>query len=108
MTPNTVPISPEHFNMVNARVTAHIRQKLKAMEMDVIDVELHNSSLTKTLRVYLTVRRTAHLKALFLAEQIIGEEIERQFSFRPHACYWRYLPDTPAIPVSQLDVCQEA
>ena len=86
-------ISQELFNAVNADVSTFIKKKLKGMEIEVTDLELHNSSATKTLRVYLTLKRTTNLKALFLAEQIIAKEIEKQFLFRPHAFYWRYLPE---------------
>lgn len=92
MTSNPTTISPEFFNTVNANVSSHIRRKLQAMEIDVVDIELHNSSQTKTFRVYLTLKRTASLKALCVAEQILVKEIERQFQFRPHAFYWRYCP----------------
>jgi hypothetical protein len=89
-------ISAEFFNSINARVSSHIRKKLHAMQIEVVDLELHNSSLTKTFRVYLTVKRSANLKTLSLAEQMICQDIERQFAFRPHACYWRYPPDSIA------------
>ncbi len=96
-TPTTVlnpsTISHDFFNMVNADVSRYIRTKLQAMGMELIDLELHNSSLTKTLRVYLTLKRAANLKALHLAEKILMQEIEQKFFFRPHAFYWRYLPD---------------
>lgn len=85
-------ISQELFNAVNADVSAFIKNKLKIMEIEVTDLELHNSSSTKTFRVYLTLKRTTNLKALFLAEQIIAKEVEKQFLFHPHAFYWRYLP----------------
>lgn len=86
-------ISPELFKVVNADVSAFIKKKLKSMEIEVTDLELHNSSLTKTFRVYLTLKRTTNLKALFLAEQILAKEIEKQFLFHPHAFYWRYRPE---------------
>lgn len=60
------------------------------MDFEVVDLDLHNSSLTKTFRVYLTIKRAVNLKTLHLAEQILIEEIERKFAFRPHAFYWRY------------------
>ena len=86
-------ISQELFNAINADVSTFIKKKLKGMEIEVTDLELHNSSSTKTLRVYLTLKRTTNLKALFLAEQIVTKEIEKQFLFHPHAFYWRYLPE---------------
>lgn len=94
MSTNPSTISPELFKTINADVSAFIRQRLLAMQVEVGDLELHNSSLTRTLRVYLTVKRTANLKALHLAEQIIMSEVARKFLFRPHAFYWRYVPDT--------------
>ncbi len=102
MTSNPTTISPEFFNAVNANVSSHIRKKLQAMEIEVVDLELHNSSLTKTFRVYLTLKRTANLKALCVAEQILTKEIERQFLFRPHAFYWRYCPDAPGVEKEQV------
>ena len=86
-------ISPELFKAVNAEVSTFIKKKLKNMEIEVTDLELHNSSLTKTFRVYITLKRTTNLKALFLAEQIIDKEMEKQFQFHPHAFYWRYRPE---------------
>ncbi len=95
-TPTTVinpsVISHDFFCMVNADVSRHIRDKLHAMDMELIDLELHNSSMTKTFRVYLTLRRPVNLKALHLAEKILMQEIEQKFFFRPHAFYWRYAP----------------
>ncbi len=91
--PNTHSVSQDLFNTVCKDVSAYIRKKLQGMEIDVSDLELHNSSLTKTLRVYVTVSRTNNLKALYLAEHMICEELLHQFAFRPHAFYWRYLPD---------------
>ena len=89
-------LSPELFNAVRKDVAKHIKKKLLGMEMDVTDMELHNSSLTKTLRVYVTLSRTTNLKALYLAEQMIGKELQAEFSMRPHAFYWRYLPEDKA------------
>jgi hypothetical protein len=68
-------------------------------------MELHNSSLTKTLRVYVTLSRTTNLKALYLAEHMICKELQQEFGLQPHAFYWRYLPeektkDDPATPPS--------
>lgn len=93
MTSNPSTISPELFKTINADVSAYIRNKLHAMNIEVVELELHNSSLTKTLRVYLSLKRSANLKALALAEQILIGEIMRKFSFRPHAFYWRHAPD---------------
>jgi hypothetical protein len=90
-------ISHEFFHMVNADVSRHIRTKLQAMDMELIDLELHNSSMTKTLRVYLTLKRAANLKALHLAEKILVQEIEQKFFFRPHAFYWRYAPSDSLV-----------
>jgi|GEM_PF-1862466 len=94
MTSNPSTISPELFKIINADVSEYIRKKLLAMNIEVVDLELHNSSLTKTLRVYLSLKRSANLKALALAEQILIDEITRRFSFRPHAFYWRHAPET--------------
>jgi hypothetical protein len=91
--PNSIPLSPQLFSTISKDVSGYIRKKLQGMEIDVTDLELHNSSLTKTLRVYVTVSRTNNLKALYLAEKMICDEIEHQFSLRPHAFYWRYLPE---------------
>ena len=95
-TPTTIVnpsvITHDFFQLVNARVSEHIRDKLRAMDMEVIDLELHNSSTTKTFRVYLTLKRPVNLKALHLAEKILMQEIEQKFSFRPHVFYWRYAP----------------
>jgi hypothetical protein len=86
-------ITPELFNAVNAELSRFIKEKLKVMQFDVTDLELHNSSLTKTVRAYITVKRTTNLKALSLAEQILVKEIEAHFRFRFHAFYWRYLAE---------------
>ena len=51
MTSNPSTISPELFKIINADVSEYIRKKLLAMNIEVVDLELHNSSLTKTLRV---------------------------------------------------------
>jgi hypothetical protein len=91
---NTTIISPQLFSTISKDVSGYIKKKLHGMEIDVTDLELHNSSLTKTLRVYVTVSRTNNLKALYLAEKMICDELEHQFSLRPHAFYWRYLPET--------------
>lgn len=93
--PTTITISPELFKTVNSDVSIHIKKKLRAMDIDLTGLELHNSSLTKTFRVYLTVARAVNLKTLYMAEQIVCQEIEKQFAFRPHAFYWCYRPDLP-------------
>ena len=95
MITNPTTISPEFFKTVNSDVSCHIKKKLRAMDIDVTELELHNSSLTRTFRVYLTVARAVNLKTLYVAEQIVCQEIEKQFSFRPHAFYWSYRPETP-------------
>jgi hypothetical protein len=86
-------LSPELYNTVRRDVARHIKKKLSGMEIDVTDMELHNSSLTKTLRVYVTLSRTTNLKALYLAENMICKELQQEFSMQPHAFYWRYLPE---------------
>ena len=90
---NAKVLSPELFHTVRKDVAKHIKKKLKGMEIDVTDMELHNSSLTKTLRVYVTLSRTTNLKALYLAEHMICKELEHEFTFKPDAFYWRYLPE---------------
>ncbi len=99
---NSTVLSPELFNKISKDMSAYIRKKLLGMEIDATDLELHNSSLTKTLRVYVTVSRTNNLKALHLAEHMICEELQHQFAMRPHAFYWRYQPEHKAAtePVS--------
>jgi CHAD domain-containing protein len=87
------PISPELFNTVRKDVARYIKKKLKGMEIDVTDMELHNSSLTKTIRVYATLGRTTNLKALCLAEQMVTKELQHEFRLQVHAFYWRYLPE---------------
>ena len=86
-------ISHDFFNTVNSDVSSHIKKKLRAMDVEVTALELHNSSLTKTFRVYLTTARAVNLKTLYMAEQIVCQEIEKHFSFRPHAFYWCYRPN---------------
>ena len=86
-------ISPELFNTVRKDVASYIKKKLKGMEIDVTDLELHNSSLTKTIRVYATLSRTTNLKALYLAEQMVMKELQQEFRLQVHAFYWRYLPE---------------
>ncbi len=86
-------ISPELFNTVRKDVARYIKKKLKGMEIDVTDMELHNSSLTKTIRVYATLSRTTNLKALYLAEQMVTKELQQEFRLQVHAFYWRYLPE---------------
>ena len=90
--PNVKALSPELFNTVRKDVARYIKKKLKSMEIEVTDLELHNSSLTHTLRVYVTVARTTNLKALYLAEQMVCKELNQEFRVQLHACYWRYLP----------------
>ena len=86
-------ISAELFNTVRKDVASYIKKKLKGMEIEVTDMELHNSSLTKTIRVYATLSRTTNLKALYLAEQIVAKELQQEFRLQVHAFYWRYLPE---------------
>jgi ribosome maturation factor RimP len=86
-------LSAELFNAVKRDVSKHIKKKLRGMEIDVTDMELHNSSQTKTLRVYVTLSRTTNLKALYLAESMICKELQAEFAMQPHAFYWRYLPE---------------
>jgi hypothetical protein len=98
-------LSPELFNTVRKDVSRYIKKKLKGMEIDVTDMDLHNSSQTKTLRVYATLSRTTNLKALYLAEQMVSKELLQEFSVQIHAFYWRYLPeektgDEPVAPPS--------
>jgi ribosome maturation factor RimP len=90
--PNAKFLSPELFKAVKRDVAKHIKKKLLGMEIDVTDLELHNSSQTKTLRVYVTLSRTTNLKALYLAESMVCKELQGEFSMQPHAFYWRYLP----------------
>lgn len=90
-------LSSELFNTIQKDVSSHVRKKLCGMEIDVTDLELHNSSLTRTLRIYVTVSRTNNLKALYLAERMICDELQQQFALRPHAFYWRYLPETKLV-----------
>ncbi len=86
-------LSPELFKAVKRDVAKHIKKKLRGMEIDVTDMELHNSTQTKTLRVYVTLSRTTNLKALYLAESMICKELQDEFEMQPHAFYWRYLPE---------------
>ena len=86
-------ISPELFTSISKDVSRYIKKKLKGMEIDVTDMELHNSSQTRTLRVYATLGRTTNLKALYLAEQIVSKELLMEFHVQVHAFYWRYLPE---------------
>jgi hypothetical protein len=87
---NTV-ITQEFFSSISAELSTFIKERLKFMQLDVTDLELHNSSSTKTVRAYVTLKRTTNLKALSLAEQTIIKEIEDRFNFTPYAIYWRYL-----------------
>ena len=91
--PLAMAISPELFNTVRKDVAKYIKKKLKGMEIDVTDMELHNSSQTRTLRVYATLGRTTNLKALYLAEQMVSKELMQEFRVQIHAFYWRYLPE---------------
>ena len=86
-------LSPELFATVRRDVSRYIKKKLKGMEIDVTDMELHNSTQTRTLRVYVTLSRTTNIKALYLAENMVGEQLQQVFGIRPHAFYWRYLPE---------------
>lgn len=86
-------VSPALFNTVNRDMSRHIKKKLRGMEMDVAHIELHNSSQTRTLRVYVTLTRTTNLKALYMAESMICKELQAEFAMQPHAFYWRYLPE---------------
>lgn len=90
-------LSPALFKAVSGDMAAHIKEKLRAMEMDVAAMELHNSSQTRTLRVYVTLTRTTNLKALHLAEATICKQLQAEFSMQPHAFYWRYLPPERAV-----------
>jgi hypothetical protein len=90
-------ISPELFNTVRKDVSRYIKKKLKGMEIDVTDMELHNSSLTRTIRVYATLSRTTNLKALYLAEQMVTKELLQEFRLEVHAFYWRYLPEEKTV-----------
>lgn len=89
-------LSPELFNTVRKDVSRYIKKKLRGMEIEVSDMELHNSSLTRTLRVYATLGRTTNLKALYLAEQMVCKELKHEFGVQLHAFYWRYLPGEKA------------
>jgi len=86
-------LSPDVFNAVRKDVSRYIKKKLKGMEIDVTDMDLHNSSQTRTLRVYATLSRTTNLKALYLAEQMVTKELLQEFRVQIHAFYWRYLPE---------------
>lgn len=88
---SSTAITPELFNTIRSELSLFIKGRLKYMQIDVTDLELHNSSLTKTIRAYVTVKRTTNLKALSLAEQIIVKETEQHFRIHVHAFYWRYL-----------------
>jgi ribosome maturation factor RimP len=83
-------ITQDVFATLGAELSAFIKERLKYMQLDFTDVELHNSSTTKTVRAYITLKRTTNLKALTLAEQTIIKEIEEKFQFHPYAFYWRY------------------
>lgn len=87
------------YNTVRKEVMLHIRHKLRSMEFDVSALELHHSSSTKTLRVYVTVSRTNNLKALYLAETILCKELQAKFGLQPDAFYWRYCGEHKAAQV---------
>lgn len=87
--PNT-SITQDLFASLSAELSTFIKERLRFMQLDVTDLELHNSSSTKTVRAYITLKRTTNLKALTLAEQTIIKEIEEKFQFHPYAFYWRY------------------
>lgn len=97
-------LTPELFQAVSRDMSRHIKKKLRGMEIDVADMELHNSSQTRTLRAYVTLTRTTNLKALYLAESMICKELIEEFGMHPHAFYWRYLPeekaDAAALPAA--------
>ncbi len=93
---NAKAVSPDVFNKIRKEVAKYIKRKLVAMEMDVSAMELHNSSSTNTLRVYVTVSRTHNLKALYLAETMVCKELVQEFGMRPDAFYWRYHPEQKA------------
>jgi ribosome maturation factor RimP len=100
-------LSSEVFLAVRKDMSKYIKKKLKSMEIDVTDMDLHNSSQTRTLRVYATLSRTTNLKALYLAEQMVSKELMQEFRVQVHAFYWRYLPedktaDEPAAPPPAL------
>ncbi|HEU4776908.1 MAG TPA: hypothetical protein VFS95_08780 [Telluria sp.] len=90
-------LSPDVFNAVRKDVSRYIKKKLKGMEIDVTDMDLHNSSQTRTLRVYATLSRTTNLKALYLAEQMVTKELLQEFRVQVHAFYWRYLPEEKQV-----------
>ncbi len=90
-------LSPDVFNVVRKDVSRYIKKKLKGMEIDVTDMDLHNSSQTRTLRVYATLSRTTNLKALYLAEQMVTKELLQEFRVQIHAFYWRYLPEEKQV-----------
>ncbi|SHH07960.1 hypothetical protein [Massilia sp. CF038] len=86
-------LSPEVFNVIRKDVASYIKKKLKGMEIEVTDMDLHNSSQTRTLRVYVTLGRTTNLKALYLAERMVTQELMHEFRVQVHAFYWRYMPE---------------
>ncbi|CUI04148.1 hypothetical protein LXA47_05030 [Massilia sp. P8910] len=94
--PDPKAVNSALYNTVRKDVARYVRNKLRSMELDVTALELHNSSSTKTLRVYVTVSRTTNLKALYLAETIVCKELEKEFGLHPHAFYWRYFPERKA------------
>ncbi|MDQ1813506.1 hypothetical protein RBA41_09340 [Massilia sp. CCM 9210] len=94
--PDPKAVNSALYNAVRKDVARYVRNKLRSMELDVTALELHNSSSTKTLRVYVTVSRTTNLKALYLAETIVCQELQKEFGLRPDAFYWRYHPERKA------------
>ena len=106
---NAKAVSPDVFKKIQKEVAKYIKKKLLAMEMDVSAMELHNSSSTKTLRVYVTVSRTHNLKALYLAETMVCKELLQEFGMAPHAFYWRYHHDIKAAkPQAQAALASPA
>ncbi len=105
---HTKTLSPEVFQVIRKDVATFIKKKLKGMEIDVTDMDLHNSSQTRTLRVYVTLARTTNLKALYLAEQMVTKELLHEFRVQVHAFYWRYMPEEKpveaAVPASASPV----
>jgi hypothetical protein len=93
----TTVIRPEIFESVRVELAAFVQQKLDAMELGATDVELHNSASTKSFRIYVTLKRTTNIKALYLAEQMLSKEIAQKFHFAPYTIYWRYRPDPLAV-----------
>ncbi len=95
---NAKAVSQELFSTLQKGVAKTIKKKLRDMQIDVSSMELHNSTSTKTLRVYVTVSRTTNLKALYLAESVICKQVQEEFGMCPHAFFWRYSPARRALP----------